>query len=335
MNTVRIQTIGSLIFLTAAIFLLTVSTAPAAVFTVAGFNGTGVTTSVDATYTASCATEATITLMVMNTTPSPPTNGAITGLAFNVPTNVTGLASFSFSSTDPDAKNFTAFLLPNNVDAGPFEGFDLGVTNGKVNFDGAVSASASSKKSSSKMSGAMKAMLKAQSKYDKAKAKADAAQAAVNAAVGDEKSMAKALKKLEKALAKMDIAELAMAQAEAQASGMGMGDEKENINGGKPSEGIDPGFKGTFEFGITGTDLDMLNINSFLALLSEGKDNEAGSEGFIVRFQGVGLNGEGSDFAPPDGEFPPQNIPEPATLLLLGAGLAQLAGFGRKRIAKT
>ncbi|MDP3936763.1 MAG: PEP-CTERM sorting domain-containing protein, partial [Deltaproteobacteria bacterium] len=147
-----------------------------------------------------------------------------------------------------------------------------------------------------------------------------------------EKGMAKALQKLEKALAKMDIAELAVAQA--QASGMGGAEEKENINGGKPSEGIDPGFKGTFVFGITGTDLDMLNINSFLALLSEGKSNEAGSEGFIVRFQGVGTNGEGSDYAPPDGEFPPQNIPEPATLLLLGTGLAHLAGFGRKRLRK-
>ncbi len=119
MSFVRIQTIGSLIFLTAAIFLLTASAARAVTFTVEGFNSTGVTASVDATYNATSATEATITLMVMNTTPDPPTNGAITGLAFNVPTSVTGLSSFSFSSDDPGAKNFSAFLLPNNVDAGP------------------------------------------------------------------------------------------------------------------------------------------------------------------------------------------------------------------------
>jgi len=331
MNTVRIQIIGNLLFLTAAIFLLlSASVARADTFTVAGYNGTGVTASVDATYNASSATEATITLVVMNTTPSPPTNGAITGLAFNVPTDVTGLTSFSFSSDDPDAKNFTAFLVPDNVDAGPFAGFDLGVTNGQVNTPGAISSSSASvNKSSAKMSSAMKAMLKAESKYEKAKAKADAAQAAVDAAVGD-KALAKALAKLEKSLAKMDAAALAMAQAQAGA----MGGAGENINGGTPNEGIDPGFTGTFIFGLTGTGLDMLNINSFLSLLSEGKNNDAGSEGFIVRFQGVGENREGSDFAPPDGEFPPGSIPEPATLLLLGTGIAQLVGFGRRRVRK-
>ena len=51
------------------------------------------------------------------------------------------------------------------------------------------------------------------------------------------------------------------------------------------------------------------------------------AESPAVRFQNVGLNGEGSTKA-----YAP--IPEPATMLFLGASLIGLAGFGRKKILK-
>ena len=131
MDNVRIQTIGSLLFLTAAILLLTASASRAITFQATGVNGTGVTDSVEVSYNATSATKATITLMVTNTTPLPPANGAITGLALHLPGSVTGLTDFTFSSDDRGAKKFNAFLLPDGVDAGPL-GLRPGVTNAKV-----------------------------------------------------------------------------------------------------------------------------------------------------------------------------------------------------------
>ena len=108
----------------------------------------------------------------------------------------------------------------------------------------------------------MKTMHKAEQKYAKARARVEAAQAALDAAGGDARRAAKAQSKLDKALAGMNLAAGAMAQA--QASSTSGGGHGRDISSGKAKDGIDPGFNGTFVFALTGTNLDLLNINSFI-----------------------------------------------------------------------
>lgn len=235
-------------FLLSLSLYLSCGTARAAEFSLSGFAGTGVTVDVAFDYRLLNPSHAMITIVVSNTTPSPPTNGAVTGLAFHLPSAVSGIDSFSFSSTDDSARGYHAFLLPDGIGAGSFGTFDLGITNGKMK---------------------------------RRPAKENAWPGGVH------------------------------------------------INGGKPRNGIDPGFTGIFAIGLTGTHLDTLNANSFLSHWSEEDGN--GPPGFVVRLQAVGEDGAGSDFAMPVGASPAQAIPEPGTLLLTGSGLFGLAASRRRR----
>jgi len=109
--------------------LLGLGVAQAETLSMSGLGGTGVTADANLLYVAANDTSATLQISVLNTTGTPPKNGAITGIALNVPTLVIGISGFSFSSTDTKAKGFSAFLNPDSVSAGDFTDFDLGITN--------------------------------------------------------------------------------------------------------------------------------------------------------------------------------------------------------------
>jgi hypothetical protein len=233
-------------------------------FSVEGQAGTGVTADVQVTYQASSATEATITLMVANTTGAPPTHGAVTGFALNLPSSVSGLSDFAFSSTDNGARKFSAVMARDGIGAGSFGAFDLGITNAKIKGPKGGKKSKKSKKNK------------------KNKNNGKAGQSSTPA--GTSSSI--------------------------------------NINGGKVKSGINPSYDGTFVISLTGTGLDLLDVTNFLEEFSVGGGN--GPENFVVRMQGVGAGSEESDFATGQEGGGPSPIPEPGTLLLLGAGAAGL-----------
>lgn len=96
--------------------------------------------------------------------------------------------------------------------------------------------------------------------------------------------------------------------------------------GGAPSSGLGIGATATFTFLFSGTFLDTLTELSFLTTNSEGTGAGEGYEAFVARFRG--FNDEGSDKVPGS---PGTEVPEPATLGLLGISLLGVGRFARKK----
>jgi hypothetical protein len=116
-----------------SILLLFASSTPAAAvsFDVFGVNDPNVTANVNFTYSPTSSGSGTVTILVKNTT-STVLSGAITNIAFNVPTVITGLASSSSSSDDPafDDPDWSEALSLNGLNSAPFGDFDAGAGNG-------------------------------------------------------------------------------------------------------------------------------------------------------------------------------------------------------------
>jgi hypothetical protein len=112
--------------------------------------------------------------------------------------------------------------------------------------------------------------------------------------------------------------------------GAGMGGDW--MGGGDPKPGIGVGQTKSFAFNLTGTNLALLNENSFAAELSHGGSPTMGGQFIGVRFRGFS-NG-GSDKVPGHPEPGPNPLPEPATLLLMGSGFMGIGAWGWMRRRK-
>jgi hypothetical protein len=96
-----------------------------------------------------------------------------------------------------------------------------------------------------------------------------------------------------------------------------------NLNGGKPSNGIQINNSATFTFTLAGTNLNLLDVNSFLLLNSSASNSTSSVQPFIARFQRTGPLGQDSDVA--------TQVPEHSTILLSTSALAGLAWLRRRK----
>jgi hypothetical protein len=100
--------------------------------------------------------------------------------------------------------------------------------------------------------------------------------------------------------------------------------------GGNPSLGLAPGQTGKFTFNLTGTGLGSLTGSDFFSTLSVGPGDGQGDQAFVARFRG--FIPDGSDKVPGvDPPGPPQQAPEPGSLILAALSGLGLVGLVRAR----
>jgi PEP-CTERM motif-containing protein len=96
--------------------------------------------------------------------------------------------------------------------------------------------------------------------------------------------------------------------------------------GGKVADGIKPGDSAQFDFGFSGSIADFTS-QDFANALGPGPGGQSGFG--VVRFQGIGPDSKYSDKIIPTPGGGAQ-VPEPATVLLLGSGLLGFFGYRKK-----